>query len=322
MSKVYEPGVTVDVEGLHVTSPDIAEKLEKKNISPSLVSSLNQCPAKWLGESFVIRDIIEEEPDNPARRGNLYHKVMEDFFALPGEERTKSKIKEIFDATLASPAFNDLASNSDAVQWLKDAINGYYSMGAKPEKVEVASIKDDKGNDTLGLEVFVKGKIGQAKRDVLGFIDALHVNPKVEDSVIVTDWKTGAKVKRYNSKTKGDEGVAEARQQVLYSMLLEQKNVNVSGARLIYPVAQEVVNVDLSDTAFKNRIIEDVENADAQLDVFIENNTFEYRPSFLCAWCPLAKICTKAQIKPYAKMQEAYSKQPDIEILNKGFILQ
>lgn len=313
----------LDAEGVHVASPEVAAKLEKKNLSASLISGLEKCPASWFADSFVIRDIIEQPPDNPARRGNLFHKVMEDFFAFPPEERSNEKMRSIVEETLASDDFKDLAEIPEVVQWLRDAVNGYYRMGGKPDKVKVASVKDEKtGVDKIGLEIFVKGRIGESKREILGFVDRLVEHPKRPEAVIIEDWKSGAKPKRWNPKTKSDEGKAEARQQIIYTKLLEAQGVEVAGARLLYPVAQEIVDVNTKDKKFREMVVEDVEAADEKLDLFIERNTFEYNPSFLCAWCPLAQICPQAMIKPYEKMRVAYASQPSPEELLKGFEVQ
>ena len=51
---------------------------------------------------------------------------------------------------------------------------------------------------------------------------------------MITTHNTG-KVKRWKPNTKGDKGLAEQRQQTIYSMLLEQHGYEVSAARLIYP---------------------------------------------------------------------------------------
>ena len=321
MTDFSEPLASIDKDGVHVVSENVSAKLAKKNISPSLISGLEKCPASWFSDSFVLRDLIEEIPDNPARRGNLFHKVMEIFFAEPPEARTHQRIKAVVDEVLTSDEFSDMAEMPEVVEWLKSAINGYYSMGAKPEKVNVAKLVDEKGGEKVGLEVFVKGQIGSAKRDVLGFIDRLVVDPRDENAVIIEDWKSGGKAKRWNPKTKSDEGLGEARQQVIYAKLLEQQGKKVTGARLIFPLPQELVTIDLKDENFSKRVVTDVEEADAKLDIFIERNTFEFKPSFLCAWCPLSKLCPAATIKPYAKMQEAYAKQPEPEVLLRGFDL-
>lgn len=315
-----EPGIRVDRYGLHVISDHVSKKLAKKKLSPSAITGLNKCAASWLADSFVMRDIITEEPDNAARRGSLFHKIMEDLFALPPEDRTHDAVKILTKKALTSEEFGDMAAYPEAVAWLREAINGYYRMGGDPTKVEIASIPDSRtGELKKGLEIFVDGKIGNTERPILGFIDRLIVNPKNPGSVVIEDWKSGAKAKRWNPKTKSDDGLGEARQQIIYAMLLKQQGVNVSGARLIFPVPQEVVTVDLNDEVMNQRVIADIEDADKKLTIMTENNTFEYTPGFLCAWCSLAKICPKAQIKPYAKMQEAYAKQPEPEVLAKGF---
>lgn len=324
MDELDEKLVIMDKDGLHVKSEKVAAKLEKKNISASMVTGLNQCAAKWLADSFVIPELVEEEPDNAARRGSLFHKVMEDFFDLEPEARTQAQVKEIVTQTFESEEFADLAQIEDVHVWLRQAINNYYSMGANPQKVQVAEIIMKEGEDPKkGLELFVKGRIGNAKREVLGFIDRLVVDAKKNDgSVIVEDYKSGAKAHKWKSHTKSDEGLAEQRQQLIYRILLENQGVKVSGARLIYPVAKEIVNVDFNDQELFDRVVKDVEETDKALDAMIENNTFEYTPSYLCAWCKISTLCGAATIKPYAKMQEAFAQQPQPEVLLKGIELR
>lgn len=318
-----EPLMAVSNAGLSVISETVAAKLQKKNLSPSLITSLRDgCPASWVAGSFVIPELIPQEDDNPASRGSLFHKVMEVVFALPWEERDRERIDSVILEVLETDEFSSFKGNEDALEWLQNAVNGYYRMGGNPKKVQVASYqRKEDAEPKLGLEVFVKGKIGNAKRDTLGFIDRLAVdqNPENEEGVIIEDWKTGAKAKVWNPKTKSTEGLAEARQQVIYSMLLKQSGVNVTGARLIYPVARKVVAVETANEKFNEEVIEAINETDEALTTMIETNLFEYRPSILCAWCPLAKICPAAQIGNFPKARDAYAKQPSIEQLAPGF---
>lgn len=322
--------LSIDSTGVHIVAPRVSEALAKKKISPSLITGLAGCPARWAAETFAIRELVEEEPDNAASRGQLFHKIMEDFFSLPGEERTTDKLKEIVREVVKSDTFSAL-NNAEAIQWLKDAITNYYSMGANPARVKVAtvpSLPDKEGNPQeprAGLEVFVKGKLGNAKREVLGFIDRVSEhNPAdeaevIEDAVVVEDWKTGARAKaKWNSKRKSEDGLPEARQQIIYTMLLEAMGVKVAEARLIFPVAKAVVEVDVNDEALRERAIADVEEADKALDHYIETNTFEFKPQFLCSWCPIARICPSAMRAGNDKARAAYRKQPTIDVLAKG----
>lgn len=321
--EITEPWIKMTQHGIEIISEEVSERLAKKKISPSLITSLGQCPAQWLANSFVLPNLIEEEPDNAARRGSLFHKVMENFFELAPEQRTKQRMKGIVNKTFLEEEFIDLAQNKDVIVWLRAAVNGYYNMKADvaPEDVVIAELEMD-GKTRSGLEVFVTGKIGNASRNTLGFVDRVVVDPEDENKVIVEDWKSGAKAKHWNPKTKSTEGLAEQRQQIIYAILLEQQNIEVSSARLIYPVAREIVTVDLSDQKLRQQIIEDVENADSQLDLHIQNNLFEYGPSFLCSWCSLSKICGQA-VSPrnVQKAIDAKAKAPDAEILKKGIQL-
>ena len=329
--------MSVSSEGLHVSSVEISEKLEKKKLSASAVTGLvdsSSCAARWVAESFVIPDLVPDSGDNAASRGTVFHSIMEQFFALQPEDRTKPELVKIAKEVFSREEFSFVRGNKDAQNWVKTLINNYYSMGAKPGAVKIATIQNPKFNpdrpenkwnqkEIVGLEMFVEGKLGNSSRPVLGFIDRLVVDlrDKSGKKLVVEDWKTGAKVKRWNPKTKSEDGLAEARQQTMYAMMLEDMGVEVSGARLLYPAAKEIVSVDCSDENFRKRVVEDVESADWQLSNAISNNTFEYSPSFLCAWCPLAKICPAATIKPYKKMQEAYETQPDSEILRQCFTI-
>ena len=321
--EVYEgPLMSVSNAGLSIISPDIAKKLANKKISPSLITGLQGCAAQWVASTFVMRDLIKEDPDNAATRGSLFHKVMEKAFAEEPEARTKARIYEICDEVLETEEFAFFKSIPAAVEWLHNAIESYYSMGGRPKKVKIASIQNlGDSKPKIGLEVFVKGNLAGATRDTLGFIDRLAVDQLNDDenAVIIEDWKSGAKAKKWNPKTKNDEGRAEARQQIIYSMLLKQQGVKVTGARLIFPVAQEVVDVDLNDEKFNDQVIQDIKDADEALDNYMENNLFEYKPSFLCSWCPLSKICPKAQVEKFPKARAAYAQQPPIEVLAEAF---
>lgn len=309
--------LSVGSDGFSVVSDSISEKLAKKSLSPSLISSLNDCPARWLGDNFVVRDLIETPADTPGRRGNLFHSVMEFLFALPAEERTQSATRSIVAQVLASEEYADIAAVPEAVEWLKEAVRGYYRMGAKPRDIEVAKVPEHKTGELVdGLEVFVKGKIGDTSRDILGYIDRVSVNTvKNDGSVIVEDFKSG-KVKEWNPRVNSKDGYAEVRQQVIYTQLLEARGMKVSGARLIYPMAQKVVSAPVLNEKVREMVRADVEEADDKLSLMIEENLFPTNPTYLCSWCPLAKICPSADIKPYNTMQKAYAEQPDAALFH------
>jgi len=205
------------------------------------------------------------------------------------------------------------------------AVKNYYEMGGDPRRIDISRISLDGKAPQKGLEMFVKGNLGGAERDTLGFVDMISDDPNTakegRESVIISDWKSGAKPKIWKSHTKSTEGLAEQRQQIIYTKILRNKGIDVSGARLIYPVAKTIVKVDMNDEGLFDRVDQDVKKTDEVLDTLLETNEFEFKPSFLCSWCPLSKFCAKAQIKPYQKMQDAYAKQPEYSELESGIEL-
>lgn len=318
LTDTNEKLLSLDDSGVHVISSEISEKLEKKKISPSMITALEGCAAGWVVNSFVLDQIVPQQPDNPAIRGNVFHKVMENFFYYPQEERTTSLIKKIVKEVLLMEEYSAVKESEDGIAWLKAAINGYYNMGGNPKSVKIAEIPN-RGKLEPGLEYFVIGKFPGAERKVLGLIDQLIVDPTRDDgSVVIQDWKSGASAKQWKPTTKSDMGLAEQRQQFIYAEILKSMGIKVSGARLIYPVAQEIVNVDLSSEVLRDRVYKDIEETDKKLTHYIETNTFEFKQNnFLCAWCPLAKGHRHASFGSNAKALAAYNSQPGIEDLAK-----
>lgn len=316
---------TLDAEGLHFATTssgrDAAAQAERKSISPSMITGIQGCPARWAAQTFVIDTLIPRPVDDARARGSLFHKVMEVFFGLEPQERTRERlqrvIQDVFDGAegvVDQDEFSPMKDIPEVVEWLSNAIDGYYEMGADPRQVQIATLSRH-GRDVPGLEAFVKGHIGDAKRDVLGFVDRISVHPK--GGYVVEDWKTG-KPHQWNPDTSSDDGLAEQRQQILYTMLLRQQGETVTSARLIYPCARTIVKVHLDNDALVQRVVDDVSSTDEALTSMMDANTFDYHPSYLCAWCPLAKVCPQATIKPYPKMQAAYESQPDYADLSAG----
>lgn len=320
------PLVSISKSGLHIESEKITERLNDVSLSASTIAALEQCPAKWAFEKYVKPEILDEELDTPGRRGSCFHDIMETFFKEDPEDRTTEKLSEVTKKVITNK-YPDFATNPEVVDWVKGAIQGYYKMGGKPKLVNVANVPKQKKNaddpDELvpGLEIFVKGKLGEATRQTLGFIDRVIESPVSEDTVIIEDWKSG-KVKQFKKSTKSTDGFNEVRQQIIYTMLMEQRDVNVSAARLIYPIAGTIVNVDINDDELKVQIIDSINTADKTLTESIENNTFEFGPNFLCSWCPLAKVCPKADLKPFKKATDAKAKQPEAEELAVGVLFR
>ena len=310
-----EPLISLHDDGATILSEAVRQKVAGKKLSPSLVTGLEGCHVRWLASYFVIPEIIEAVPDDAAFRGGFFHKVMEVFFGQPGELRTRDNIEQAITTAAQDPEFAATAS-TETHAWVRRAIDHYYVMGARPELVEVAELDLDGKGAKPGLELFVTGRVGDTTRDTLGFIDIVQVDPRAPEGVIIQDWKTGGRATPYNAKT--GAGLAEQRQQLLYAMILESKGVTVTAARLVYPVARQIINVDLGNDSLRAKTHETLQNAERQLDSLISENAYRYRPSFLCAWCPIVKVCAKAEVRQIGKLKTAYESQPERDDLAPG----
>lgn len=325
------PIIMMDKVGLHIVCEDTAEQFRKKQLSASLVTDLREgCPAAWLAKTYVVPEVIETPPDNPMTRGSFFHRIMEHFFRLPAEERTRDALKECVKRTLDEPAFEMFKTNMDVRDWLQEALRGYYKLGENPQDVQIANI-----NSKTGLEVFVKGKLPGVSRNLIGFID--RVSSSANGGVMVEDWKTGGKLKQWEGgypelvknkdgstsyNTREAAGYAEARQQMIYTTLLRQNGYQVDGARLMFPVAGGVAQVPVDDSKFQEAVVADVVEIDQKMDELEESNEFSYNPSVLCSWCPLAKFCLSARTPYNDKQEAARNEQPDFDQFDGTILLK
>ena len=112
-TEITEPLMSISNYGLSVLSEDVAVKLEKKKLSASLIRDINEgCPAAWAANNFVLKELIEEEPDTAASRGSLFHKVMEVVFEWEPKKRTRENINTIaIPETLDSDEFSFFKGN-------------------------------------------------------------------------------------------------------------------------------------------------------------------------------------------------------------------
>ena len=323
--------VMMDNVGLHIVSEKTAEQFRKKQLSASLVTELREgCPAAWLAKTYVVPEVIETPPDNPMTRGSFFHRIMEHFFRLPAAERTRDALIRCVNITLGEPDYEVFRTNLDVRDWIEGALRGYYKLGEDPQDVQVATV-----NSKTGLEVFVKGKLPGASRNLIGFID--RVSYSGDGGVVVEDWKTGGKLKQWEGgypelvknkdgstsyNTRNASGYAEARQQMIYATLLRQNGYQVDGARLMFPVAGGVAKVPVDDTEFQQAVVADVVEVDQKMDELEKSNEFSYNPSVLCSWCPLAKFCPAARTPYKDKHEAARNEQPDFAQFGDTILLK
>lgn len=267
--------IKVTNDGVYILDDEIRNAINKVNLSPSMIDSFLQSPADWVLDKYIDPLVTKGEQIH-LLRGKWYHSIMEHFFALPQEERTKKALIQCAnEVTKNTEEYKSLPENLENQEWLKTALRGYtkaWFPNASQEKVANLFLL---GEVKQGLELFVLGKIGNANRQCLGFIDKIVEGT---NGLIVQDWKTGKHITDFDpSKPISDNNpFGYWRQQTFYAMLLEQYGAKVEQASLLFPCAtipQEVI-VDHSNEQVRQQVIKDVEEVSQSLDECIQNNYF------------------------------------------------
>lgn len=266
--------IRVTAEGITILDDKLMEDIKKKNLSASMVNSLTQCPGDWIMDSFILKLVDHEEPIHFVR-GHIFHDTMEQFFQLDKEDRSPASLSRTA-TSVVKGKYKHVLNDPETMAWIKEALRGYLSTGFEYKNINVAQIVKNKSKGPeLGVELFVKGKIGNTTRQVVGFIDRLD---ELEDgSLSIVDYKTGKRI--YT------DSFDYERQQLAYTMLLEQDGYKVGGAKLEFPIAKGTVEIDVDDTEARKQVERDFEAADALLNKCIEDNFFPFLGHHFCKWC-------------------------------------
>lgn len=276
--------VKVTKEGIKILDEDLFKKVKNKNLSASMVSSFAQCPADWLMDSFILPMLDHEEPVHFVR-GGIFHDTMENFFSLPKEERTP-KTLSMTATSVVKDKYKHVLSDRETMQWIKDSLKGYLETGFEYKDVDVAQVVKQKGKEPeLGVELFVRGKLGNTTRQVVGFIDRIDQLP--DGTMRIVDYKSGKKIHPFdpNMPINDNNNFSYWRQQLAYTMLMEQDGYNVSQAKLEFPIARGEVVIDITNEEMREQVKRDFEKVDAELNECLENNLFPFHGHFFCKWC-------------------------------------
>lgn len=268
-----EKKIRIENNGVRVLDPEIRKSINKKTLSPSLIGSFLSSPGDWVMNSFIMNEVqIRETPH--LRRGNWFHSIMEDFFALPQKERTYDNLK-VSIQKVSKNDYPDMLAEEENKDWLRHTISNYKSAwldNAKNEKVAKVFIN---GQSLSGLELPISGKLADTKKNCFGFIDRLLEG---ESGLIVQDWKTGKSISDFDpTKPIGPNNSFDYwRQQILYTLLLEQKGMIVESASLSFPCAEPptIVNVDIKNQEAREQVIKDIIQVDNEIAECIENDYF------------------------------------------------
>lgn len=274
--------VKVHTDGIEIIDEGLMNEIKRKNLSASMVSSIFECPADWMMNSFLLGKMDYEEPVHFVR-GNIFHKTMEEFFRLPKEERNPKALSQLAMKVIKKD-YEAYLTDRETMAWVKQALKGYLEGGFDYKNVDIAEIDTGKGVSP-GIEILVKGKLGNTERDVVGFVDRID---RLEDGTLqIVDYKSGKRIYPFdpNKPLDDNNNFGYWRQQLAYSMLLEKDGYKIGGAKLEFPIAKGEVIVDVNNQEMRKQVEADFERADSMLTKCIEESFFPFNGHMFCKWC-------------------------------------
>jgi len=272
-------------------------KVRRRLMSASVASKTLQCPAS-MAASRLLPNI--EDPFGAREIGTSAHAVLEDFYNLPPEKRTKDAIVRLVQehATqtwsvekLERPSKAALTANDQNRQVWIEKVTAYATGIFTVENPAEVNVHRTEWELIVDL---AKGIGGSAEGvPSIVYIDRTDLGPNGE--WLIRDYKFADNPKKL-AKPDPRYGDDYGDQQRLYVLAVEEETgVRPAGAKLLYPVLGGERPIDISDDALRAtatgyKAAWDLMNASA------DRQMFETRPSALCPWCPLANSCPVAMV--------------------------
>jgi putative RecB family exonuclease len=245
-------------------------------LSPSRAGDFLTCPLLYR---FRTLDKLTEPFSPDAVRGTVVHKVLEDLFDLPAEERTPDQARDLlvpaWDALLESePGLAEMfgGEGPEVASWMascRDVLDRYFTL-EDPRRLEPAE-----------RELYVEALL-DSKLLLRGFVDRIDVAPN--GMIRVVDYKTG--------RSPGEMFEAKALFQMKFYALViwRTRGVIPSMLQLIYLGNGELLQYtpDEGDLVATERKVEAIWRA-----IRLAEETGDWRPhkSKLCDWCAHQAIC-------------------------------
>jgi putative RecB family exonuclease len=250
-------------------------------ISPSRAADFMTCPLLYR---FRTVDRLPEPFSVDAVRGTLVHKVLEDLFSLPAEERTPERARAMLVPTWqrfveSDPTLEDMFAEAQAdpaspgfLDWLRsgwEVLDRYFEL-EDPRRLEPAE-----------RELYVETLL-DSKLLLRGFVDRLDVAP--DGAIRVVDYKTGV------APGEGFEAKALFQMRFYALVIWRMRGVLPKMLQLVYLGNGEMLRyepdeADLLATERKvNALWEAIRRADEERD-------WRPNPSRACDWCAHKAIC-------------------------------
>lgn len=195
----------------------LSNRFNGSYFSPSFLKGYLTNPALMLMQNFFT-----EQANDATAIGTTFHKILEEYYKLPGEERERKKLYELEKQYI--PEGQDVAT-------LDQYINGYYSI---KDYLHPRKELDDK---TLNCKTEHRGscQIYVRRIDYNLPCNVSYVADRIDfrdDDVIILDYKTGTDLSV--EKSCGWDGYLSS--MILYKWAMEQElNVDITKGYLICP---------------------------------------------------------------------------------------
>lgn len=251
-----------------------AELVAPEFLSPSSVSTFNQCPLKF---KYSKIDNIKDPSGKEALLGNFVHDVLEEMYKLSPPLRTQSQARVI-----AKEQWEDKWAVQVQAIVTDDKSLKLFRWSAWWCIENLWRLEDPSSVIPHSLESFVTGTIGGVK--MRGFIDRLSCD-NVTGAPKISDYKTGKTPRKIDLNDKFF-------QLIIYSQLLSSIGVQSEDASAELLYLKDGVRFETQITLSNiNEVIEKIQQTKTGIDERCVSGNFEARKSVLCGWCGYKSFC-------------------------------
>ena len=244
-------------------------------LSPSRAGDFKTCPLLYR---YRTVDKLPEAPSRDAARGTVVHKVLEDLFDLPADERTDERA-----ATMVVSAWEQVREAEPDLAGLFDGIDGLeqWLQSCRVVLGRYFDLEDPRRLEPAAREEYVEALLdsGLLLRGYVDRIDVAH-----DGAIRIADYKTG------RSPAEGFEARALFQMRFYALVLWRTRGVVPAVLRLIYLGNGELVEYapDEADLRATERQLEALWQA-----IELARSTGDWRPqrSPVCGWCSFQEIC-------------------------------
>jgi putative RecB family exonuclease len=251
-------------------------------ISPSRASDFMTCPLLFR---FRTVDRLPEPFSVDAVRGTVVHKVLEDLFTLPADERTPDRARAMLVPTWQSFLDDDprLAEMFAEAQAADPATPGFLDWIRSGWEVldRYFDLEDPRRLEPAERELYVETLL-DSKLLLRGFVDRLDIAP--DGAIRISDYKT-------SRSPHADHEAKALFQMKFYALVIwRMRGVVPKQLQLVYLGNGEILRYepDEADLLATERKVNALWEAIRQADDLRE---WQPSPSRACDWCSFKAIC-------------------------------